>query len=72
VTASSRAQAEIVVARRYLDHGFVDAAMRIFAAAPQVPPADWQQLVVRLLERGRVNDAVDMSGSATPLPRQEP
>jgi hypothetical protein len=35
--------------RRYLDHGFVDAAMRIFARrAPQVAADDWQQLVTRL------------------------
>ena len=72
-TSDRRMQAEIVVARRYLDHGFVDAAMRIFARrAPQVAAADWQQLVVRLLERGRVNDAVDVCRLGDiPLPTQE-
>ena len=72
-TSDRRVQAEIVVARRYLDHGFVDAAMRIFARrAPQVAADDWQQLVTRLLERGRVNDAVDVCRLGdVPLPRQE-
>jgi hypothetical protein len=72
-TSDRRVQAEIVVARRYLDHGFVDAAMRIFARrAANVTAADWQQLVARLLERGRVNDAVDVCRLGDiPLPRQE-
>jgi hypothetical protein len=72
-TSDRRVQAEVVVARRYLEHGFVDAAMRIFARrAPQVTADDWQQLVTRLLERGRVNDAVDVCRLGDiPLPRQE-
>ena len=72
-TSDRRVQAEIVVARRYLDHGFVDASMRIFARrAANVTAADWQQLVSRLLERGRVNDAVDIRRlGEIPLPRQE-
>ena len=72
-TSDRRVQAEIVVARRYLDHGFVDAAMRMFTRrAANVTAADWQQLVVRLLERGRVNDAVDICRLGDiPLPRQE-
>jgi hypothetical protein len=72
-TSDRRVMAEIVVARRYLDHGFVDAAMRMFARrAANVTAADWQQLVARLLERGRVNDAVDMCRLGDiPLPRQE-
>ena len=72
-TSDRRVMAEVVVARRYLDHGFVDAAMRIFARrAPQVAADDWQQLVTRLLERGRVNDAVDVCRLGdVPLPRQE-
>ena len=72
-TSDRRVMAEIGVARRYLDHGFVDAAMRIFTRrASQVAAADWQQLVARLLERGRVNDAVDVCRLGDiPLPRQE-
>src|SRR5262245_9168964 len=45
-TSDRRVQAEIVVARRYLGHGFVDAAVRIFSRrAANVTAADWQQLV---------------------------
>jgi hypothetical protein len=68
-----RAHSEIVVARRYLDHGFLDAAMRIFGRhAGLVAADDWQRLVDRLLERGRVADAVSVCQTAeVPLPREQ-
>lgn len=68
-----RVQSEIVVARRYLDHGFVDAAMRIFARhAAQVGADDWNMLVDRLLERGRVADAIGACRTGDiPLPKEK-
>lgn len=68
-----RARAEIHVARRYLEHGFVDASLRIFVRrAEHVAPDDWSRLVARLLERGRMADAVDVcQRGGIPLPRQE-
>jgi hypothetical protein len=68
-----RARAEIVVARRYLEHGFLDPAMRIFGRrAVLVSPDDWKSLVTQLLERGRVTDAVDVcQRGGIPLPTQE-
>jgi hypothetical protein len=68
-----RARAEIVVARRYLEHGFVDATMRIFGRrASQVAADDWKRLVAQLLERGRVTDAVDVcQRGGIPLPTHE-
>src|SRR5262245_783580 len=68
-----RTRAEIEVARRYLEHGFVDPAMRIFGRrAAQVDADDWKRLVALLLERGRVTDAVDVcQKGGIPLPTQE-
>jgi hypothetical protein len=68
-----RARSEVVVARRYLQHGFLDTAMRIFARqAGQVAADDWNSLVQRLLERGRIADAVSVCQTGgVPLPRQE-
>jgi hypothetical protein len=67
----ARAHSEVLVGRRYLEHGFLDAAMRIFGRnAACVTGADWDALVERLLERGRVAEAVracEMGG--LPLPR---
>ena len=73
VGAGRRVQSEIVVARRYLEHGFVDAAMRIFGRhAAQVAADDWNLLVDRLLERGRVADAVGVCRTGDiPLPKEK-
>jgi hypothetical protein len=70
--SQERARSEVVVARRYLDHGFLDATMRIFARhATLVGADDWTRLVARLLERGRVVDAVAVCQTGgVPLPRQ--
>jgi hypothetical protein len=67
-----RAQSEVVVGRRYLDHGFIDAAMRIFSRhAAQVTASDWNALVDRLLERGRIVDVVQACQMGdVPLPRE--
>jgi hypothetical protein len=68
-----RAHSEVVVARRYLEHGFLDAALRIFGRhAALVDPQDWNRLVERLLERGRVTDAVAVCQTGgIPLPREQ-
>ena len=68
-----RAHSEVVVARRYLAHGFLDVAMRIFGRnVSQVTADDWTLLVDRLLERGRIPAAVHVCQTAgVPLPRQE-
>jgi hypothetical protein len=67
------AHSEIVVARRYLAHGFLDVAMRIFGRnVAQVTADDWKLLVDRLLERGRIAAAVHVCQTGgLPLPRQE-
>jgi hypothetical protein len=67
----ARAHSEVLVGRRYLEHGFLDAAMRIFGRnAEWVAGADWEALVERLLERGRVAEAVRACAmGGLPLPR---
>jgi hypothetical protein len=67
-----RAHSEVVVARRYLEHGFLDAAVRIFGRHTALVAADdWLRLVERLLERGRVTDAVAVCRTGgIPLPRE--
>lgn len=68
-----RADSEVMVARRHLAHGFLDAAMRIFGRnIAQVKADDWRLLVDRLLERGRIAAAVHVCQmGGVPLPRQE-
>jgi hypothetical protein len=68
-----RAQSEVMVARRYVEHGFLDAALRIFVRRVTLVVAqDWSQLVDRLLERGRVADAVRACQIGDlPLPREQ-
>ena len=72
-TTGRRARSEVVVARRFLDHGFIDAAMRIFERqAPQVTTDDWNRLVDRLLERERIVDVVRVCQIGdVPLPREQ-
>jgi hypothetical protein len=67
-----RVQSEIMVARRYLNHGFVDVAMRLFARrAEHVRREDWTVLVDALLERDRVDDAVAVCRmGGLPLPSE--
>lgn len=68
-----RAHSEVVVARRYLEHGFLDASLRIFGRhVALVEAQDWNRLVERLLERGRVTDAVAVCQTGgIPLPREQ-
>ena len=62
----------VLVGRRYLDRGFLDAAMRLFVKnAELVQTADWNRLAERLLERNRIPDAVRVCElGAVPLPRE--
>jgi hypothetical protein len=63
---------EVLVGRRYLERGFLDAAMRLFFRnAPVVEPADWTRLAERLMERSRIPDVVRVCEvGAVPLPRE--
>src|SRR5437667_10800017 len=65
-------ESEVLVARRYLERGFLDAAMRLLVRNAQlVVGADWNRLAERLLERNRIPDAVwicELGG--VPLPRE--
>ena len=65
-------ESEVLVGRRYLERGFLDAAMRLFVRnAALVTSADWTRLAERLLERNRVPDAVRVCELGTvPLPRE--
>jgi hypothetical protein len=70
---SRRAWSELYVARRYLQHGFVDVAMRLLQRnAAQARREDWKRLVRPLIAQGRVMDAVAIcEQSDVPLPRVE-
>src|SRR5437773_3120564 len=48
-------ESEVLVGRRYLERGFLDAAMRLFVRnAELVTAADWTSLGEHLLERNRI------------------
>jgi hypothetical protein len=63
---------EVLVGRRYLERGFLDAAMRLFVRnAAAVTAADWVGLADRLLERNRIADVVRICElGSVPLPRE--
>jgi hypothetical protein len=65
-------KSEVLVGRRYLERGFLDAAMKLFVRnVAEVTAADWSALVDRLMERNRVTDVVSICGLASiPLPRE--
>src|SRR5713101_5349904 len=65
-------QSEVLVGRRYLERGFLDAAMKLFVRnAELVMAADWARLAERLLERNRIPDAVRVCElGGVPLPRE--
>jgi len=49
----------VLIGRRYLEHGFLDVAMRLFVRnAAQVEKRDWTLLVEHLMDRQRIVDAV--------------
>jgi hypothetical protein len=64
--------AEVLVGRRYLERGFLDAAMRLFVRnAELVTAVDWTNLADRLLERNRIPDAVRVCElGGVPMPRE--
>ncbi|HXJ36340.1 MAG TPA: hypothetical protein VMS22_20080 [Candidatus Eisenbacteria bacterium] len=63
---------EVLVGRRYLDRGFLDAAMRLFVRnAEAVEATDWTLLAERLMERSRIPDVVHVCEvGGVPLPRE--
>ena len=63
-------QSRVLVGRRYVEHGFLDAAIRLFVQnATAVEADDWTTLVERLMERDRITDAVRMCEvGGVPLP----
>jgi len=64
-------ESEVLVGRRYLERGFLDAAMKLFVRnAELVTAVDWSGLAERLMERNRINDAVRVCElGSVPLPR---
>ena len=68
----STKSSEVLVGRRYLERGFLDAAMRLFVRnAAVVEPADWTRLAERLMERHRIPDVVRVCETGgVPLPRE--
>lgn len=65
-------QSRVLVGRRYLEHGFLDAAMRLFGQNPEmVEPDDWTELSEKMIERDRIEDAVRVCElGGVPLPRE--
>jgi hypothetical protein len=66
-------ESEVLVGRRYLERGFVDAAMRLFLRnAVLVEPEDWTRLADKLLERHRIAEVVRICElGGVPLPREQ-
>lgn len=67
----STRKSEVLVARRYLARGFIDAAMRLLVRnATHADASDWMALVERLMERGRIVDVAHICEiGSVPLPR---
>ncbi len=65
-------ESEVLVGRRYLERGFLDAAMKLFLRnADRVTARDWTQLADRLMERHRIPDVVRVCElGGIPLPRE--
>jgi hypothetical protein len=65
-------ESEVLVGRRYLERGFLDAAMKLFVRnAELVTAADWTSLADRLMERNRIPDVVRICElGGVPLPRE--
>jgi hypothetical protein len=66
-------ESEVLVGRRYLERGFLDASMKLFVRnAELVVSADWSRLAERLMERNRIPDVVRICElGGVPLPREE-
>jgi hypothetical protein len=69
----NRSRSEVTIARRYLDHGFLDVALRMFSRnVEHVRSDDWTRLVTRLVEAGRVPEAIETCRlGGVPMPRRE-
>jgi hypothetical protein len=65
-------QSRVLVARRYVERGFLDSAMRLYAQNPGVVDAsDWIDLADKMIERDRIDDAVRVcEAGGVPLPRE--
>lgn len=65
-------ESEVLVGRRYLERGFLDAAMKLFVRnAELVGAPDWTRLSERLMERHRITDVVRICAlGSVPLPRE--
>jgi tetratricopeptide (TPR) repeat protein len=65
-------ESQVHVGRRYLERGFLDAALKLFARnAEFVRGEDWSGLAERLMDRNRVQDVVRVCElGAVPLPRE--
>jgi len=65
-------QSRVHVARRYVERGFLDAALRLFAQNPAaVDRDDWIDLADKMIERDRIDDAVRVCETGgVPLPRE--
>lgn len=65
-------KSEVLVGRRYLERGFLDAALKLLVRnAEQVAREDWVLLAERLMDRNRVSDVVTICElGSVPLPRQ--
>jgi hypothetical protein len=63
---------EVLVARRYLDRGFLDTAMDLLVRhAPTVDRHDWLRLADALMDRLRIADVVRICALGDiPLPRE--
>jgi len=66
-------ESEVLVARRYLERGFLDAALKLLVRnASLVTSNDWTQLADGLMERGRIADVVRICElGSVPLPREK-
>jgi hypothetical protein len=65
-------KSEVLVGRRYLERGFLDAALKLLVRnAEHVSREDWMLLADRLMDRNRVADVVTICElGSIPLPRQ--
>jgi hypothetical protein len=65
-------QSRVLVARRYVERGFLDTAMRLFAQNSEVVEReDWTGLADKMIERDRIADAVRVCQvGGVPLPRE--
>lgn len=68
-----RTASQVLIARRYLERGFLDTAMRLMVRnAADVETRDWTLLVERLMERGRIVDVVQVCAlGGVELPREQ-